>query len=740
MMKIFSFIFFLLPFLAISQTQRIAATDHVQQQGLQFVNVTDNGQASQAAGYWNKGDFLVFQLDVPRAGHYVFTFRTGTNIEGARYELRDEKEKVLATILPLNTGSHGNFVSISADVKLKAGKQLVRYISINDNSGADLNWLEYSFKRAEGAPVITMDSVLTIQGVAPGRTTNVNLKAIAKDEDGKIVSYKWERVSGKGGHLVKENSAEATINALPFGEHVYRLTVTDNDKNTASHNLRIAVIKCAGGRKIVLTPPGGNGTGLYIEAAGYSTRKHKYPTYNYPKPQILPGDTIALSSKFEWEFFEMFGIDGTPGCPIVITSDEGTVKIQRRIILTDCNYIKITGRDANDNNMAIDEMGTHTYRIRIGESKIRDIAIGIQGRSSNIEVDKIRAENIWYGVQAKTDPPQDPHCDSMYNYPNWIMDSIHIHHSFFKNTLQDVLYLGNTDPFGERSYKCNGRTVNFIPMRIANFNIHHNRIWIANRTGIMLSGAETGHNHINNNHISDMGYEFNQHQGTGISLGGMTRNTHVYNNRIRNTFLYGIFDLAAGMNFIYNNYIDSSGYLNMRMYADQPNLKPDSVARALGLANVGHFLKNTHQGGITNIQSTTKGAKAKIKKTIVIRNNILGMNSSANSPHGNISFAQWGPAEDWSTRNIICGNTRLDKRTPASVHQFKFNDKNPKWPVYQEDCKTPISQFGGQTEESPPPKKPGNARSYIIVGGSVLFISALAYIMVQKKLLSGNSL
>ena len=719
-----------IPKLVSAQTLRVEAEKFINQNGIQLVNVNDEGNQSQAVGYWNVGDFINLSFHPPKTGVYDFIFRMGTNIDGAKYELRDEAGKVLVTILPPNTGSHGSFRDVPAQVKLKAGSQVLKFISVNNNSGADINWIQFSYSRAEGAPLIKTDSVILVTGIPKNKTARVKLSAAASDEDGNVAAYQWKRISGKGGKLNNANAKIADLADLPHGNHIYQLTVIDNDKKSSSQNVRISVMMCAGGRKKIIDPPGGNGSGLYITAVGYTTRKHKYPTYNYPTPDIRPGDTIALSSKFEWGFFEMFGIDGTPGCPIVITSDGGITKIRRRIILTDCNYIKITGRANGDNSSEIDETGDGDYKLRIGESSIRDIAIGIQGRSSNIEIDKIRAENIWYGVQAKTDPPQDPMCDTMYNYPNWIMDSIHIHHSFFKNTLQDVLYLGNTDPFGDRTYKCNGQTVHFIPMRIANFNIHHNRILLANRTGIMLSGAESGHNHINDNHISDMGYEFNQQQGTGISLGGMTRNTHVYNNRIRNTFLYGIFDLATGINYIYNNYVDSSGYLNMRLYVDRKFNDTDSLAKALGLSAAGDFLKNNYQVGISNIQSTTKDTRRKIKKTIVIRNNILGYNSSSSAPHGNISFSEWGPAVDWTTKNIICGNTRLDKKTPVRINQYSH--KSGKWPKYLEDCKTPVGKIRESQDDILLTNDSGQV-SPVLIGVIGLFGMATLIYFFQKR-------
>jgi hypothetical protein len=49
-----------------------------------------------------------------------------------------------------------------------------------------------------------------------------------------------------------------------------------------------------------------------------------------------------------------------------------------------------------------------------------------------------------YGVWAK----QDPLCDTSFNYPNYRIDDIKIHHCRFKNIGQDCIYAGNTDPLG----------------------------------------------------------------------------------------------------------------------------------------------------------------------------------------------------------------------------------------------------------------------------------------------------
>jgi parallel beta-helix repeat protein len=96
------------------------------------------------------------------------------------------------------------------------------------------------------------------------------------------------------------------------------------------------------------------------------------------------------------------------------------------------------------------------------------------------------------------------------------------------------------------------------------------------------------------NIITRCGYEWNQQQGTGISIGGLTRNTYVHDNTIDQTFLYGIFDLGEGHNRIENNKVTNSGFLEV-----DPSINKDTLLAQIKkntgytLAIEGNMLKNT---------------------------------------------------------------------------------------------------------------------------------------------------
>jgi methionine-rich copper-binding protein CopC len=401
--------------------------------------------------------------------------------------------------------------------------------------------------------------------------------------------------------------------------------------------------------------------------------------------QVNPGDTLVLSSQYNWNYFRMEEYSGTAACPIVVINEGGQVWFTGGINAESCKYVKFTG-SGHPNTY-------YGFRMYNPGAEGAGVAVSIEGKAKNIEIDRIDVYRKAYGVWAK----QDPKCDVSFNYPNYVMDSIEIHHSRFKNIYQDCIYAGNTDPAGERTYVCNGITMQFIPMRLGNVSIHHLLIDSCNRTGIQLSGSDHGINKIYDNRVTNCGYEYNQHQGTGISIGGMTSNCYVYNNTIKNTFLYGIFDLGAGEAFISNNNIDSSGYIPI-----SPFINIDSLASATGLTYSGRFLKNNFMNGITSIQTTTKPTVPITSKTVYITKNKLGINSSTAGPEGIISFSQWGPAVDWTSNNKVCENTRKDGVTPVVVEKFWFIPQNQYWPLTDTACSTvanipPAANAGSDT-------------------------------------------
>jgi hypothetical protein len=444
-------------------------------------------------------------------------------------------------------------------------------------------------------------------------SNSVNLSGAATDADGSIVSYEWKKLSGPSNFiLVAPAAASTTVTGLVQGIYVFRLTVKDNSGALTSDEVQVTVTQpaCAGVRRNVVPWPDG---GIYYVGK--------------PGPffvTINPGDTLVLKASYNtWNYFVLEDIHGTPSCPIVIINEGGQVSMTQGINMKNCSNIKITGSGSSH------FYGFHVYNPAANDNA--GVAICIQGRSRNIETERVSVRKKTYGAWIK----QDPGCIDSLNYPNWKMDNITIHDSKFVNIGQDCIYAGNTDPVGFRTVMCNGVPRNPVPIRLSNIHLYNLIIDSCMRTGIQLSGCDSGYNSIHDNIVTRCGYELNEQQGTGISLGGMTRNTYVYNNTIISTYLYGILSVGVGDNYIENNFIDSTGYLDGII---NQVTKPNSI-----------FLD-------------TRQTLPFDSSRIIVKNNRIGINANVNNQ--DLLVYQSAPA--WASGNQVCGNTRLDGITPIT--------------------------------------------------------------------------
>jgi predicted esterase len=500
--------------------------------------------------------------------------------------------------------------------QLAAGAYTFR-LSVTDNSGATVNdTVQVTVQNAVNlAPVVRAgaDTAITLP------VNSIQFNGTATDADGRIDSVRWTRISGPVQHkFISPAELQTRVDSLVAGTYQFELMATDSlgaigrDTVTILVQPAPAITNCNGTR-IYMVP--GNDGGKYITGD---------PSVSWRTP-VNPGDTLVLRSQYAWNYFAMENYSGSAACPIVVINEGGQVWLTAGIETKSCRYIKVTG-----SGHAPTYYGFKVYKP--GDDG-NGVALSIIGKSKGIEIDRVDVYKKTYGVWAK----QDPLCDVSFNYPNFTMDSIEIHHSRFRNIGQDCIYAGNTDPLGQRDTWCDGAVQHFIPMRLSNINIHHLIIDSCNRTGIQLSGADGGYNQIHNNLITRCGYEYNQQQGTGISIGGMTRNCHVYNNTIRNTFLYGILSFGVGTNYIENNIVDSTGWLD-------------------GVMNTG--------SNPCNILASPKQTIPFDSTRIILRNNKLGLNATNDGT--NLALVVWGP-QTWARNNVVCGNTKLNDTAAARV-------------------------------------------------------------------------
>jgi hypothetical protein len=187
-------------------------------------------------------------------------------------------------------------------------------------------------------------------------------------------------------------------------------------------------------------------------------------------------------------------------------------------------------------------------------------------------------------------------------------------------------------------------------MRVSNIHIYNIILDSVGRTGIQISGGDSGVNEINNCHVTRTGFEFNPTQGSGIILGGYTEG-YVHDNYIRNTYQHGISLLGAGLMRVENNDIDSSGYLGGMSNPDYSSISADT--------------RETINEG-----ATPKG----IYSTVYVRNNKVGVSTNRTGTKTayrsiDIGYGYFN-LPTWNNNNIICGNVLQDGKTPA---EFRIN-------------------------------------------------------------------
>lgn len=425
-------------------------------------------------------------------------------------------------------------------------------------------------------------------------TNSLTMAGDGADGDGTVTTYAWSKISGPETFTITNPALKnTTITGLVQGTYIFRLTVTDNggseDTDEVTVNVAADPTVCAG-RRITVVKGGDNGK--YLSGKTFA---------------VYPGDTLVLkSANNPFSYFSLEDMHGSPSCPIVVINEGGVVNVGAMAV-KHCTYMKITGSGSAD-----------AYGFYM--ANVATAAMSVSGRSKNIEIERTSVYNETYMAWVK----HEADCQDSLKYPNWYIDSISYHDNKGFRIAQDGLYFGSTSPNGQRNITCNGVVIAPIPLRLSNIKIYNNIIDSCGRTAIQLSGADMGNNSIYNNTVKRAGYELNQTQGQGIASGGMTK-VAIYDNYIRQTFQNGIFILGAGLNSVYDNDIDSSGYLGATF---------NSIGQPCG------------------IYVDTRATTPTTNTTVSLKGNIIGKVATLDGRQVVVKKSH----NTFNTDNVICGN------------------------------------------------------------------------------------
>lgn len=343
-----------------------------------------------------------------------------------------------------------------------------------------------------------------------------------------------------------------------------------------------------------------------INAGVYPTRINQFSTIsNLFLLNQVRSDTVRVTGTTNgWYFGNVHGADINH--PFVVYV-QGRQTINGGIAIENCSYVKILAPDS----VVLTSGGTNG---------------AIKGHADYIQVSgTINLNGSSGGWWIKTESPDacnysDP---DDYLFPNrmrniWFTDFRFGNPDGSGAVGGEALYIGSTGSYGRDRVPCKGNQV-LKPMWMSGIHVLNGLIFNPGRTGIQISGSDSGFNEIKNVKIYNAGRELNSSQGAGIRTGyGTNNNTEIAWNYVKNSYIYN-YDLETGCNF-HNNVGDSAGWWKQT--------------------------KNPQQIPSVIVSAALPGS------TVILKDNTVGKNSASPST----GYAIYG-GSNFTNDNIICGNT-----------------------------------------------------------------------------------
>jgi hypothetical protein len=205
-------------------------------------------------GWTTDGEWMKYSVNVTTTGLYTFTVRAGTPNTGKTVQFQVDGTTV-ASITILNTGGYNNWqTSTLNNVQLTAGDHTFRFMVVtgdasNPDLGFDINWFNFDLTSNQSP---SANAGLPQSITLPVNQVVLNGTGIANN-GGSITNYTWTQISGVTAVIASPLSASTNITGLySSGIRVFRLTVADNQGNTATSDVTITV-NPSGGLPVVTT-------------------------------------------------------------------------------------------------------------------------------------------------------------------------------------------------------------------------------------------------------------------------------------------------------------------------------------------------------------------------------------------------------------------------------------------------------------------------------------------------------
>jgi predicted esterase len=142
-----------------------------------------------------------------------------------------------------NTANIANANTVSTGITGVVQGTYVFRLTVTDNDGTRASDVVTVRVLAADVPNVgpVADAGNDVEATLPNATIALDGSA-SHDVDGSIVGYSWSKVSGPGGATItNSDGAIPNVVGVVEGEYIFRLTVTDNDGEEASDDVRVIV-------------------------------------------------------------------------------------------------------------------------------------------------------------------------------------------------------------------------------------------------------------------------------------------------------------------------------------------------------------------------------------------------------------------------------------------------------------------------------------------------------------------
>lgn len=173
---------------------------------------TGDIDGNQNVGYIDDNDWLDYNVNVPVAGNYLFSFRVANSYGNGLIEIKNQSGTVLSDVSVPQTGGWQNWATINTTAQLTAGNQVIR---IYAKRGAfNFNWLQIVEAASVSPSVITFENLpVKTLGIAPfpllASSTNNESEIVFSSSNTNVVTV--TKISGNWiATLVAEGTAIIT--------------------------------------------------------------------------------------------------------------------------------------------------------------------------------------------------------------------------------------------------------------------------------------------------------------------------------------------------------------------------------------------------------------------------------------------------------------------------------------------------------------------------------------------------